>query len=80
MNITSANVTNDNLQVIYSLNTRNDDLEHDLESTRASYEERLQICHEQLELMSSNVVSQNPSLTNHDNPEIDLDTKALNFR
>ena len=55
-------------------------MEHDLESTRASYEERLQICHEQLELMSSNVVSQNPSLTNHDDPEIDLDTKALNFR
>ena len=68
-------------QVIYSLNTRNDDLEHDLETTRLSYEERLQISQEQLELMSSNVAQQNSNLTNSDNPSLEVsDTKALNFR
>ena len=68
-------------KVIYSLNTRNDDLEHDLESTRLSYEERLQICQEQLDSMSSNVASKNANLENCDNPSVDaLDTKALNYR
>ena len=68
-------------KVIYSLNTRNDDLEHDLESTRLSYEERLQICQEQIELMSSNAASQSSNLANCDNPSVEvLDTKALNYR
>ena len=40
------------------MNTRNDDLEFDLENTKGAYEERLQLCQEQLELMSSNVKQQ----------------------
>ena len=35
-------------KVIYSLNTRNDDLEIDLETVRNNYEEKLQITHDQL--------------------------------
>ena len=35
-------------KVIYSLNTRNDDLEVDLETVRSNYEEKLQITQEQL--------------------------------
>ena len=30
------------MQVIYSLNTKNDDLEYDMEALRASYEDKLQ--------------------------------------
>ena len=30
------------MQVIYSLNTKNDDLEYDMEAVRASYEDKLQ--------------------------------------
>ena len=43
-------------KVIYSLNTRNDDLECDLESMRAGYEERLQLCQQQLHMASNNLM------------------------
>ena len=38
-------------KVIYSLNTKNDDLEVDLEAVRNTYEDKLQICQEQLQIM-----------------------------
>ena len=43
-------------KVIYSLNTRNDDLECDLESMRLGYEERLQLCQQQLHVASNNLM------------------------
>ena len=63
--------------MIYSLNTRNDDLESDLDNTRAAYEERLQICQQQLELMSSTVSKESiahqghPSIGNNSSDLID---------
>ncbi len=42
-------------KVIYSLNTRNDDLEQDLEAVRLGYEEKLQLCQQQLHVASQNL-------------------------
>ena len=51
-------------KVIYSLNTRNDDLEWDLENVRAGYEERLQLCQQQLHLASNNLSSIGSEVSN----------------
>ena len=66
--------------MIYSLNTRNDDLEFDLENTKGAYEERLQICQDQLELMSSNVKQQKSNKYLSDDLNKGNDPKALNVR
>jgi len=66
--------------VIYSLNTRNDDLEFDLENTKGAYEERLQLCQEQLELMSSSVKQQKSNNYLSDDLNKGNDSKALNVR
>ena len=66
--------------MIYSLNTRNDDLEFDLENTKGAYEERLQLCQEQLELMSSNVKQQKSNNYLPDDLSKGNDPKALNVR
>lgn len=44
-------------KVIYSLNTRNDDLELDMENMRSGYEERLMLCQQQLSMASNNLTS-----------------------
>ena len=45
-------------KVIYSLNTKNDDLETDLEHLRVSYEDKLKLCQQQLQLATSNLQQQ----------------------
>ena len=45
-------------KVIYSLNTKNDDLEIDLESMRSNYEEKLKLCQQQLQLATVNLHQQ----------------------
>ena len=47
-------------KVIYSLNTKNDDLEVDLEAMKASYEEKLQ-------QLSTAIPNHSEALTNGDN-------------
>ena len=42
-------------KVIYSLNTKNDDLEVDLEAMRTTYEDKLQLCQEQLQIAQNHV-------------------------
>jgi hypothetical protein len=52
-------------KVIYSLNTRNDDLEVDLEAVRATFEEKLQLCQEQLQIAHNHTtVANDPILAN----------------
>ena len=46
-------------KVIYSLNTKNDDLEVDLEAVRNTYEDKLQICQEQLQIAQNHAILQN---------------------
>lgn len=58
-------------KVIYSLNTRNDDLEVDLDAVRSSYEEKLQMCQEQLQIAQNhtnnrNVLNGGGSPNNHE--------------
>ena len=45
-------------KVIYSLNTKNDDLEIDLEVMRSSYEDKLKLCQQQLQLATTNLSQQ----------------------
>ncbi len=45
-------------KVIYSLNTKNDDLEMDLEHLRSTYEEKLKLAQQQLQLATSNLQQQ----------------------
>ena len=45
-------------KVIYSLNTKNDDLETDLDHLRVSYEDKLKLCQQQLQLATSNLQQQ----------------------
>ena len=68
------------IKVIYSLNTRNDDLEFDLENTKGAYEERLHICQEKLELMSSNVKQQKSNNYLSGDSNKGNDSNALNVR
>ena len=42
-------------KVIYSLNTKNDDLEMDLEHLRSTYEEKLKLAQQQLQLATTNL-------------------------
>jgi hypothetical protein len=57
-----------------------DDLEFDLENAKGAYEERLQLCQEQLELMSSNVKQQKSNNYLPDDSNKGNDVKALNVR
>ncbi len=45
-------------KVIYSLNTKNDDLEMDLDQLRTSYEDKLKLCKQQLQLATANLQHQ----------------------
>jgi len=45
-------------KVIYSLNTKNDDLEMDLDQLRTSYEDKLKLCQQQLQLATANLQQQ----------------------
>jgi hypothetical protein len=45
-------------KVIYSLNTKNDDLEMDLEHLRSTYEEKLKLAQQQLQLATTNLQQQ----------------------